>query len=245
MNYLRHVVFYLSLVMVLSGCAKPQYSRSSSASTYKPYREPAFDAPVYQAPPRPSNKGLIVIDAGHGGADFGTISPFKPKYNEKSLNLVTARHVQHYLEQMGYKISMTRSEDVAVPLGDRAIFANKKNPLLFVSVHFNSAPNPQAAGIEVFYFKSDTDKDRSTASKALAQSILKRVLETTKANSRGVKHGNLAVVRETKMPAVLIEGGFLTNSGEMDKIKDPTYLKKLAWGIAQGVRDYLSDAKSL
>jgi N-acetylmuramoyl-L-alanine amidase len=106
-------------------------------------------------------------------------------------------------------------------------------------VHFNSAPNPKADGIEVFYYKSEQDKGRSASSKALAQAVLKRVLDTTKANSRGVKHGNLAVVRETKMPAILVEGGFLTNEKEAEKIKDPAYHKKLAWGIAQGVRDYL------
>lgn len=208
---------------------------------YIPYKEPVFDKPVVQAPPiRVVRRGLIVIDAGHGGEDQGTVSPFKPKYMEKSLNLVTARLVKGYLEQMGYQIYMTRNTDVAVQLNERAVIANKQNPLLFVSVHYNSAPSPQAEGIEVFYYKSDDNKGRTTSSKALGQAILDKVLESTSAKSRGVKHGNLAVIRETKMPAVLIEGGFLTNQSEMDKIKDPDYVKKLAWGISQGIDDYLT-----
>ena len=67
------------------------------------------------------------------------------------------------------------------------------------------------------------------------------MISHTQAQSRGVKHGNLAVIRETMMPAVLIEGGFLTNEEEVHKIKSAEYLKKLALGIAQGIRDYLKN----
>lgn len=217
--------------------------RLPAPPVYVPYKEPDFEKPIAMTPPPPIRvirKGLIVVDAGHGGEDQGAVSPFKPKYMEKSLNLVTARLVKGYLEQLGYQIFMIRNSDVAVQLNERAVIANKQDPILFVSVHYNSAPSPQAEGIEVFYFKSDEDKSRTKSSKALGQSILDKVLEATSAKSRGVKHGNLAVIRETKMPAVLVEGGFLTNADEMDKIKDPDYVKKLAWGIAQGIDDYLT-----
>jgi len=74
----------------------------------------------------------------------------------------------------------------------------------------------------------------------LAQSILDKTIKNTQAKSRGVKHGNYAVIRETAMPAVLIEGGFLTNTSEMEKIKSAAYLKSLALGIAQGIQNYLA-----
>jgi N-acetylmuramoyl-L-alanine amidase len=73
----------------------------------------------------------------------------------------------------------------------------------------------------------------------LAQTVLDHVIESTAAKSRGVKHGNFLVIRETEMPAILVEGGFLTNTSEMDRIKDPSYLKKLALGIAKGIQTYL------
>lgn len=183
---------------------------------------------------------LIVIDAGHGGNDFGTYSVVAPKYKEKLLNLTTASMLKEYLQKMGYRTLMTRFDDHFVSLEDRSEFANGSNAKLFVSIHYNSAPNKEAEGIEVFYYRSDTDKTRSADSKQLAQAVIKQVTKHTDAKSRGVKHGNLAVIRETKMPAILLEGGFLTNANEIQKIKDTSYQKRLAWGIAQGIHEYLT-----
>lgn len=186
-------------------------------------------------------KTLIVIDAGHGGDDLGTHSESKPKYHEKSLNLTTAIALNDFLQKMGFQTLMTRSKDEFISLQQRAEFANEKGADLFVSVHYNSAPAKKAEGIEIFYYKSDDNKTRSTISRKLASSILTQLTKITGAKSRGVKHGNFAVIRETKMPAVLIEGGFLTNENEMQKIKDPFYVKSVAWGIAKGIQAYLND----
>ncbi len=188
-------------------------------------------------------KSLIVIDAGHGGDDFGTYSSKNAKYQEKMFTLATAYMVRNFLQDLGYKTIMTRKEDVFIALDERARMANKLQPDLFVSIHYNSAPSPQAEGIEIFYFRAKEGKNvtaRSQESKNLGEAILSRMIATTQAKSRGVKHGNLAVVRETTMPAVLVEGGFLTNEGERDKIKDPAYLKQISWGIAKGIDDFLS-----
>ena len=95
------------------------------------------------------------------------------------------------------------------------------------------------SGVEVYYYKKGENKKRIKESQALAQAVLNRVISNTHARSRGVKHGNYAVVRETTMPAILIEGGFLTNANELQKIKSAEYLKKLALGIAQGINDYV------
>ncbi len=188
---------------------------------------------------------LIVIDPGHGGKDLGTHSKKTPKYQEKSLNLTTAMMVHQYLQKWGYQTIMTRKDDVFLSLEDRWSMANRLRSKLFVSVHYNSAPSVSAEGIEVFYYKSDEDQDRTKQSKKLAQSILNRVIKNTDAKSRGVKHGDLAVIRETNMPAVLIEGGFLTNADERAKLKDKEYVKKIALGIAKGIDDYVKKSRLL
>lgn len=244
--YKKFTSFYsvLILILCLMICIHPLYGKRPG----KRCMQTTFPANLYtktcpeaaELLLKPQYKTLIIIDPGHGGRDFGTFSSKTPKYQEKFITLTTSRMVKTFLEKMGYKVSMTRSSDVFIPLEERSAFANKRNPKLFVSVHFNSAPNKLASGIEIFYYQSTQDKSRSEKSKFLAHSILKRILANTKAASRGIKHGNLAVIRETTMPAVLIEGGFLTNEDEVVKIKDAAYLKKLSWGIAQGIQDYLS-----
>ncbi|MDP1880903.1 MAG: N-acetylmuramoyl-L-alanine amidase [Parachlamydiaceae bacterium] len=203
-----------------------------------------IDSPEKNNPSMIFKKSLIIIDPGHGGHDVGTQSVSKPRYQEKSLNLVTAQFVQSYLTQLGYRVIMTRKDDTFISLDKRAQLANESKPTLFVSIHYNSAPSAEAKGVEVFYYQSHDSgsKQRVTKSKRLAQSILKNVIAQTKAPSRGVKHGNYAVIRETNMPAVLIEGGFLTNEAELQQLKDPTYLKRLAWGIVKGIEDYLKPA---
>jgi N-acetylmuramoyl-L-alanine amidase len=200
---------------------------------------PKSPAPIVLSKPSLVNsKALIVLDPGHGGHDVGTQSISKPRYQEKSLNLVTANFVKGYLEQLGYRVVMTRKEDEFISLDKRARFANELKPDMFISIHYNSAPSSEANGVEVFFYHSKENAARAGQSKKLAQAVLKNVLSNTKANSRGVKHGNFAVIRETDMPAVLIEGGFITNEKELKSLKDPLYLKKLAWGIAKGVEEY-------
>lgn len=191
-------------------------------------------------PPLLVQRSFIMIDPGHGGHDIGTQSISKPRYQEKSLNFVTAQFVKSYLQQLGYRVVLTREEDKFVSLDKRAQMANEQKPAIFVSIHYNSAPSADAQGIEVFYYQSLDKKIRTAKSKKLAQSILRETLAQTQAKSRGVKQGNFAVIRETSMPAVLIEGGFVTNEMEMQKLKDPAYLKKLAWGIVKGIDEYLS-----
>lgn len=182
----------------------------------------------------------IVVDAGHGGEDFGTHSLDTPKYQEKNLNMSTAMMLKNFLQYFGYRVVMTRTNDVFISLEERAQMTNKLKPKLFVSVHYNSAPSKQAEGIEVYYYLDEKDRRRKECSKYLAEAILSKVIQNTQAKSRGVKHGNYSVIRETKVPAVLIEGGFLTNKNEMDKLKNATYLKQIALGIAQGIQEYIA-----
>lgn len=194
---------------------------------------------ILPAQAQTEGKSPIFLDPGHGGKDDGAHSLEKPVYHEKNLTLTTTKLVETYLQQLKLSVLLSRDKDVYLTLDDRTTLAEKKQAKLFVSIHFNAALSTSAHGIEVFYYKSDKDADRSKKSKLLADDVLKEVLSSTQAKSRGVKHGNYAVIRESKMPAILIEGGFMTNSDEMEKMKDPQYLKKIAWGIAKGIENYL------
>lgn len=194
--------------------------------------------PQFQ-PPRQLGP-VVMIDPGHGGpTDTGAKGRLSPEYMEKNLTLSTAKILKGYLDQMGFKTMMVREEDVSINRYVRARLANEKQPKIYVSIHYNFASDSGAHGIEVFYFKAEESKERSNQSKRLADAVLKHVLAQTGAKSRGVKHGNYAVIRETNMPAILIEGGFMTNEQEMNKLKDPAYIKKIALGIAEGIKDYL------
>lgn len=237
------LAFHLFLLLFV-GCA-PSHPRYETAPSEKGYisvkvRPEDSPKPIYKPEPRRLD-ALIVIDPGHGGDDTGTASSTKPRYQEKFLTLSTAKFLKEFLRQMGYRTLMTRSDDTFIPLLERAAIANEVdgNAVLFVSVHYNSAPSQEAHGIEVFFHQSEANKVRAKASKELAAMILDEVIQNTGAKSRGVKNGNFAVIRETKMPAILIEGGFMTNQEEMALIKDPAYVKRLAHGIARGVDHYL------
>ena len=102
----------------------------------------------------------------------------------------------------------------------------------------NSSKSTQAKGIEVFFCDSTKNKARTIASKKLADSILTRVIRRTSAKSRGVKTGNFYVIRETDMPAVLVEGGFISNETERKLLKSRDYQEKIAQGIADGIDQY-------
>jgi N-acetylmuramoyl-L-alanine amidase len=179
----------------------------------------------------------IVIDVGHGGTDEGAKAK-NPYCEEKRLCLLTARLVKQYLEQLGYHVVMTRSTDNFIPLPKRVEIAKQAQANIFVSVHYNSSRSPEAKGIEVFFFDSKENKKRAFASQKLADSILSKVIRKTSAHSRGVKRGNFFVIRETSMPAVLVEGGFISNPEERALLKSRKYQEKIAQGIADGVDQY-------
>lgn len=179
----------------------------------------------------------IVIDVGHGGTDRGARA-HAPYCEEKKLCLLTARLVKQYLDQLGYHVVMTRNTDNFIPLPKRVEIASQASANIFVSVHFNSSRSPEAKGIEVFFCDSKENKTRTSASRKLADSILSRVIRRTAANSRGVKKGNFYVIRETSMPAVLVEGGFISNPKERALLKSRAYQEKIAQGIADGIDQY-------
>lgn len=186
-------------------------------------------APLVAAP-------LVVIDPGHGGKHLGARST-RHSFEEKQFTLPTAEKLKEKLQRMGYRVRMTRTRDVFVSLRDRANYANKHHGDIFVSIHYNSAPNkPQIHGIEVYYF--GFKDNRYHKGRTLAQRVLDQMLKQSRAHSRGTKPAQFVVLKETRMPSILVEGGFLTNAEERRKIKDPAYQDKLATGIARGIDLY-------
>lgn len=175
----------------------------------------------------------IVIDAGHGGKDYGGSYG---KVYEKHLALDTAKRVEYMLKKKGYRTRMTRSSDVFLSLQKRASIGNRYGNSIFVSIHYNCTYRRAAKGIETFYY--------SSRSKPLAQYVHKAVLRKTGANDRKVKHARYYVIRNAKNPAILFEGGFLTNSSECRACKKGNYRQKVAEGIVKGIGQYQSARRS-
>lgn len=241
-------ILYLNMVYLIIGF--PLHAQTVRSSPLNLSKLPSWQTAQESTsnttkikPPLFVQNVTIMIDPGHGGHDIGTQSISKPRYQEKSLNLVTAKFVNEFLQQLGYRVLITREKDKFVSLEKRASMANEQKPTLFVSIHYNSAPSAEAQGVEVFFYQAKEMKERTLKSKRLAQAVLKNILAETQAKSRGVKHGNFLVIRQTTMPAILVEGGFVTNEAEMQNLKDPTYLKRLAWGIVRGIEEYLNKSQ--
>ena len=181
---------------------------------------------------------LIVIDPGHGGKDAGAAS-YNKKLHEKHFCLSTGLLLQKHLRKMGYATLITREDDAFVTLNKRAQIANKADAALFVSIHYNAAKNRNARGLEVFYNDYPGHNNRAEKSKELAENILTNMVPITKEPSRGVKPAAFVVLVNTTMPAVLVEGGFLTNRQDLEKIKRASYWDKAALGIARGIDSYV------
>lgn len=184
------------------------------------------------------HRELIIIDPGHGGHDSGARG--KGSIEEKNLALATALMLKNQLHEMGFEVQMTRDRDLYLPLTQRADMANTAKCSVFVSVHFNASENGDAYGVEVFYYGPEKPGVRERESQSLAKLVLGHICAYTSAKPRGAKGANFSVLRRTDMPAILVEGGFVTNPTELQKLKEPYYLNLVARGIAEGVNDYIS-----
>jgi N-acetylmuramoyl-L-alanine amidase len=167
----------------------------------------------------------VVIDPGHGGFDRGGIpSNIIP---EKGVALDVARRLRAYLADAGFRTVMTRSSDTFVTLDERVAIANRQRRAIFVSIHFNSARRRGANGIETFY--------GSAKAKRLASLIQRYAMKTTSGENRGIKKARFYVLRKSRIPAVLIECGFLTNPQDARRAARPAYRDQLARQIARAI----------
>jgi N-acetylmuramoyl-L-alanine amidase len=208
-------------------------------------------------PHRVSNVGkvqTVVLDPGHGGYDRGQVSRYG---YEKDFALDVARKLRPLLHAKGLRVIMTREGDYFVPLEVRAQIANAARDSIFVSIHFNATnDDPNATGFEIFSFTprgAPSTSDSAVApsalstqpgstvdaqSMALSACIYHSLLGHLPEYDRGIKRARFAVLRLTKVPAVLIEGGFLTERGECKLIAQKDWRGKLAHAIGIGIESY-------
>ncbi len=168
----------------------------------------------------------VVIDAGHGGHDRGGIPG--QRIAEKDMTLDVALRLRNVLSASGYRVAMTRSTDVFVPLGERVAIANSYRNAVFVCIHFNATGRSGASGIETYFYSRD--------SLPLASAIHYYVVGGAPSDNRGVRRRGYYVLRKTSVPAVLVECGFLTNPTEAAYAQSASYRQKLAEEIAAGIR---------
>lgn len=195
-----------------------------------------------QTPSSSNGEVLIVIDPGHGGSDPGAIGykDGKEDARESNITLDISKKLDANLKSAGIKTVMTRTTDEFIGLAERAEFANERNATLFVCVHINSATVESAHGSSVYYYTSDNDaktKEKfGITSKEFAQLIQNEILKSAGRYDRKIQNGsNLAVLRRTTMPAVLVECAFISNDEERELMKTDGFRQKLADGISQGV----------
>lgn len=181
----------------------------------------------------------IVIDPGHGGYDPGTIG-INNSY-EKDINLDISKKLYERLKSMDYKVILTRKIDESVDNRDRARLANRKRAKIFISIHCNAIENnSNTNGVQVLYFPNRKSNVSNQDNETLAQIILEQILVSTRANSKGiVERENLIVLNQTKMPAIIVECGFLSNENEANLLTDDEYQNKIVDGIVEGLRNYI------
>ncbi len=252
MSYMKKIIFYVSLSIVLVGCATPGSNRSDS---------------------------LIVIDAGHGGHDSGALCAGK---QEKDLVLQITKKVRDELKSEGYRVYMTRSSDRFLTLGQRTKIADKKEAKVFISIHANAIANKRrhevVEGIETYFLQKTRDArsqrvaarenasvlqgtgslsrnviidsvlngPKIVESNKLALDVQGNIMKKIKSKYRDAKDGGVRpapfyVLVGASRPSILVEVGYLTNSKERNRLYTSDYQERIAEGIAKGVTQYIDN----
>lgn len=172
----------------------------------------------------------IVLDAGHGGVDMGACG--RQGVREKDVNLEVTMRLKDLLEEAGAKVVLTRIDDSFISLYERPFFANYLFCNLFVSIHSNNHTNFNINGIEVYHHSGRPDAKR------LADAVLKGLMAKTKLANRGVRANDFCVTRETQMPSILVELGYLSNFQEESLLKTTEFRIKAAEGIFEGIMEF-------
>jgi N-acetylmuramoyl-L-alanine amidase len=176
--------------------------------------------------------GLVVIDPGHGGKDPGTM---RGSLREKDLNLAVALLVTEDLKARGAKVLMTRPNDTFIELEDRAGASNRAAADLFLSIHTNYSVKPGICGFAVY-----VNESASGPSIAAAGAIAHRLEQGGISPCGSQPHrAGYKVLRLNSRPAVLLEMGFISNSGDAASLASPHYQRALADSVADGIADFL------
>ena len=167
----------------------------------------------------------VVIDPGHGGSDPGGIpGQIVP---EKTVALDTALRLQKLLQRAGLRTVITRSTDIFVPLSVRSAIADAERDAIFVSIHYNASPRSSAHGIETY-----SENNRGAV---LAARIQQEIIDRVSTENRGIRSADYYVLRKCRLPAVLVECGFLTNPTEAQLALTTAYREQIAEQIAAGI----------
>lgn len=183
---------------------------------------------------------LIVIDPGHGGADPGAVCG---GLKEKDINIDVSHRLRVLLEGLGFKTLMVREDDSFVDLYERPDIANAANADLFISVHANAHnTNSSIYGVETLYYPSEKNKQDTRDNYTLAKIIQQELLRELQTVDRGlIPREGLVVTRETKMPAVIAELGFLTNNRERELLLTEGYRQRCAKALTNGIVRYINE----
>lgn len=197
---------------------------------------------------------VVVIDAGHGGRDPGTVSPYTDDLYEKNITLEIAKKVEALLSDKGIKTIMTREGDdhlndvIKEDLLERADIANSNNASLFLSIHVNSFDLKQSGGAKVngmeVYYMNKTETFEGFTEERFAQIVGDEIVKATEMKFNGVKSNNYSVLRNTKMPAVLVETAYITNKEDHARLSSKDFREKTAKGIAEGILLTLQEIKA-
>jgi N-acetylmuramoyl-L-alanine amidase len=207
---------------------------------------------LIQVPAKDGLFSVVVLDAGHGGQDSGAIVN---GITEKDLNLDIAQRVDRLLQAQGVATVMTRAGDSFSSLAERAALTNRIPDCILVSIHFNEGNKALSSGIETYYADHQIPSDEAIVSwlpflqrvaapapnlesQALAGCVQDALVTRTQAINRGTKAGQFFVIAKVHHPAVLVEGGFLSNKDETIKLATPEYRERIAGAIGEGILNY-------
>jgi N-acetylmuramoyl-L-alanine amidase len=185
---------------------------------------------------RSNSKVLVMIDPGHGGRDPGAIG--LGGLEEVDVIMPIAKKLVNILESKGIATRMTRDSDYYVGLDERVSLSNRYDATIFVSIHANSIDGrPDVNGLETYYYGSEGGK--------LADVVHRNVINTVTAKGfylgdRNTRSARFLVLRKSRVPAILVETGYLTNEAEVARLRRDDYRTVQAEGIAKGIIEYLS-----
>jgi N-acetylmuramoyl-L-alanine amidase len=217
---------------------KLQVSLNSVLQSPKPISQTnPIPLPNINATPLPQNtgdrrRGVILVDAGHGGRDPGAVAN---GVREKDIVLPISLILGQSLQSMGYTVYYTRTNDIEIDLEPRVALAERVNADVFVSIHANSLASLNSAvnGVETFHARG------STLGRELASYVQSQIIASTGANDRNAKAAGFYLLARTSMPAILVETGFVTNPREAANLSDPNYQKRMAEAIAKGIDQFM------
>jgi N-acetylmuramoyl-L-alanine amidase len=210
-------------------------SSTTSATIFQPNALPNSAELPQPTLSRPSGRRIVVIDPGHGGPDVGAIGI--GGLRETDIVLQISLEVSRLLQQQGLQVYLTRKDESRdVDLPPRVALAKQVNADVFVSIHANSInlSRPDINGTETYFAPG------AIAGKELAQTILNSITRSVNIQNRGMHSARFYVIRNTTMPATLVETGFVTGADDAPKLRDPNFQRQMAAAIAQGIIEFLN-----